>query len=245
MTFGLGIRVEEGLLAIADTRITSGMEVTRERKIAVYQHDGRTFFVLTSGLRSVRDKTLTYFAASLESRTAPFSHLFQVVNDFAAQIRCVAAEDAAALAHSGLSFDMYCLIGGQLRADTTPHLYLLYPEANWVEIGEGTPYQIIGVGGYGKPILDRALVYSDSLRHALRVGLLSFDSTRISAASVDLPVDVVLFTANPYRVVTHRYTHADLAALSTYWQDHLRAGVQGLPTDWEDPIFAKLQEPGG
>src|SRR3990172_10899087 len=71
MTFGLGIRVQEGLLAIADTRITSGTEVTQARKIRVYEHDDHAFFILASGLRSVRDKALTYFDAFLEDAERP------------------------------------------------------------------------------------------------------------------------------------------------------------------------------
>jgi putative proteasome-type protease len=61
MTFCLGIRVEEGLLGLADTRITTGTENTMARKIAIYERDGFSMFLMTSGLRSIRDKTLTYF----------------------------------------------------------------------------------------------------------------------------------------------------------------------------------------
>ena len=49
----------------------------------------------------------------------------------------------------------------------------------------GTPYQIIGSPAYGKPVLDRTLKYGDPLHFALKVGVLAFDSTRISAADVD------------------------------------------------------------
>ena len=240
MTFGLGIRVQEGLLAIAYTRITSGTEVTQARKIRVYEHDDRAFFILASGLRSVRDKALTYFDAFLEDAERPFGHAFEAVNAFAGQVRRVADEDKAALEVSGFAFDIHCLIGGQLRHDRTPHLYLLYPEGNWVEIGEGTPYQIVGVGSYGKPVLDRALRYEDPLRHALKVGLLAFDATHISASNVDLPLDVVVFTPNPYRIVMHRFEADDLTALSRWWQARIREGVLQLPNEWEDVVFNKL-----
>ena len=39
MTFCLGMKCEEGLLAIADTRITSGTETSIARKIAVHEGD--------------------------------------------------------------------------------------------------------------------------------------------------------------------------------------------------------------
>ena len=50
--------------------------------------------------------------------------------------------------------------------------------------GKGTPYQIIGSPAYGKPVLDRTFKYSDPLQFALKVGVLAFDSTRISAAAI-------------------------------------------------------------
>jgi hypothetical protein len=39
-----------------------------------------------------------------------------------------------------------------------------------------------------------SLRYEDDLRFALKVGCLAFDSTRISAADVDYPIDVVIYS---------------------------------------------------
>ena len=52
MTFCLGIRVSEGLVGIADTRVISGNENISARKISVYQQgEGCSLFLMTSGLR--------------------------------------------------------------------------------------------------------------------------------------------------------------------------------------------------
>ena len=61
MTFCLGITVEQGLVAIADTRVVAGNECLVARKTASYQGPGFSFFVMNSGLRSLRDKILLYF----------------------------------------------------------------------------------------------------------------------------------------------------------------------------------------
>ena len=61
MTFCLGMIVEEGIVGIADSRLTSGNEIISATKVSVYQQDQGSLFIMTSGLRSVRDKTLTYF----------------------------------------------------------------------------------------------------------------------------------------------------------------------------------------
>jgi putative proteasome-type protease len=233
------MRVKDGLVGIADTRVTSGSECIVARKIVTYTHERQSMFLMTSGLRSVRDKALTYFEELWDEQAPSFDRLFKAVNGFAAQIRRVAKEDKEALAESGLHFNIHTLIGGQMSNDHEHKLYMLYPQGNWVEVGVGTPYYIIGATGYGKPVLDRTLKYDDSMRHALKVGSLAFDSTRISAADVDFPIDVVLYERDTFRLVEHRFQKEDLADKSNWWQERLRQSVSQLPSDWMDAIFTK------
>ena len=240
MTFCLGINVSEGLVGIADTRLTSGNECLTARKVSVYERDGGAMFIMTSGLRSVRDKALTYFEDALGQREEPFTRLYQAVNLFTDQVRRVASEDKAALVESGLAFDMKALIGGQMRGEDAHKLYLIYPQGNWVDTGRGTPYHVIGSTGYGKPILDRTLTYNDSMRHAFKTGCLAFDSTRISAADVDFPIDAVLYVPNTFRIVEHRYQEEDLLEISNWWQERLRLTLSNLPEDWIEEAFSKL-----
>jgi putative proteasome-type protease len=111
-----------------------------------------------------------------------------------------------------------------------------------VEIGEGTPYHIIGASGYGKPVLDRTLKFDDSLEFSLKVGTLAFDSTRISAADVDFPVDIVLYLSNSYRMVSQRFEKNDLLENSELWQERLRRSVRELSLDWARPLLDRLPE---
>ena len=240
MTFCLGMVVEEGIVGIADSRLTSGNEIISAKKVTVYRQGQGSFFIMTSGLRSVRDKTLTYFDEVLATRPEPFDRLFKAVNTFAEQLRQVAREDKPALADSGFKFDLYALVGGQLEHDSEHLLYLVYPQGNWVSIGKGTPYQIIGSPAYGKPVLDRTLQYKDSLRFALKVGCLAFDSTRISAADVDYPIDVLICAKNAYQITEHRYCQDDLAPISDWWQERLRNSVRDLPAEWIDRVFMNV-----
>jgi putative proteasome-type protease len=240
MTFCLGMIVQEGIVGIADSRLTSGHEIISAKKVSVYQHGQGSMFIMTSGLRSVRDKALTYFEEEMAVRPEPCGRLYKAVNTFAEQIRHVAQEDKAALEESGFKFDFYALVGGQLEQDKEHLLYLVYPQGNWVEIGKGTPYQIIGSPAYGKPVLDRTLKYQDSLRFALKVGCLAFDSTRISAADVDYPIDVTIYAKNSYQITEHRYCKDDLAPISDWWQDRLRNSVRDLPAEWIDRVFMNV-----
>lgn len=242
MTFCLGMCVQEGLVGIADTSITSGNEVTIARKIKSFSIVTGRFFIMTSGLRSVRDKTLTYFEDDLDGGLLDeCNRLYRVVNKLSDSIRKVASEDRAALQESGLGFDIHALVGGRLSADATHKLYLVYPEGNWVEVGQNTPYAIIGARGYGKPVLDRTLVATDSLLFALKVGCLAFDSTRISASGVDFPIDVVIYYGATGEMVEHRYAYADFQEISTWWQEQLRTLVLELPSEWIENVASKLE----
>lgn len=263
MSFCLGIKVVDGLVAIADTRITTGSERITARKLSIFNEGDHQYFIMTSGLRSVRDKVLAYledsFDASpgstrpdtphLSNGSAPSSaadrsrgekRLFKVVNRIAGLIRTVAAEDKEHLSESGLSFNSHAIVGGQLCDDKEHKLYLIYPQGNWIEIGEGSPYQIIGNSAYGKPVIDRVLTYRDSMETALKVGFLSFDSTRISAADVGFPIDVALYRRNTDRIIQHRYEFEEMQELTVWWQDHLREVLDNFPDSWQEAVFSKL-----
>ena len=139
MTFCLGIKLADGLVGIADTRVLSGNEMVVARKVSVYQEKRRALFLMTAGLRSLRDKAVTYFEESMAQHEEPLDHLFKAVNLFAVQVRRVAQEDRGSLQESGLTFDFSALIGGQFEHDKEHKLFLVYPQGNWIEIGQGTP----------------------------------------------------------------------------------------------------------
>src|SRR4051812_4701042 len=123
MTFCLGITVEQGLVAIADTRLVAGNECLVGKKTASYQGPGFSFFVMTSGLRSLRDKALLYFEEAFAKETSARERLYRVVNLFAQQVRKVSAEDCESLKRAELAFNMYALVGGQMVGDSTHRLF--------------------------------------------------------------------------------------------------------------------------
>ena len=232
MTFCLAVSVVDGLVGIADTRVTSGSEATTSRKVSTIQHGRHAMFLMTSGLRSVRDKALTYFDEALEREDPRCDKLYKAANVLGEQVRRVASEDKAALTEGSLSFDLHCLVGGQLENDREPRLYLVYPQGNWVEVSQGTPYFVIGETGYGKPLLDRALAHTSSLDEALKIGYLAFDATRTSATDVDFPLDVVVYRPGSYEMIEHRFQHSDLAHVSSWWNSHLRELIDHVPSGW-------------
>jgi putative proteasome-type protease len=236
------MKVEDGLVGIADTRVTTGAECITAGKVSIHQHGRHSMFLMTSGLRSVRDKAVTYFDEAIGESDQTFDKLFKAVNVFATQIRRVADEDRDALCNAGLIFNLHALVGGQLENDREHKLFLIYPQGNWVEVSEGTPYCIIGESGYGKPLLDRVLRYTCSLDLALKVGFLAFDATRTSSTSVEYPLDIVLYRHDTFDIVEHRFQKEDLADISAWWQTRIYESVEKLPAKWVERLLESLPQ---
>jgi putative proteasome-type protease len=239
MTYCLGIKVKEGLVAIADTRITSGSDTTEKKKIYVEQRDKYSLFIMTSGLRSVRDKAVLYFKELIDEG-AEHNKMYKAVNAFGEQVKRVAREDKESLEKAGFKFNLNTIIGGQLKDDAEPKLFLLYPEGNWVELGEGAPFVIIGNSGHGKAILNRTLTNDSSMHLALKTGFLSFDSTRVSANDVDFPIDVVLYRSGSFQMVETRYDKKHMESISEQWAEELKTALNRISNEWMDAAFNKI-----
>ncbi len=237
MTFCIGIKVRDGIVALADTRIVRGSEQFNKQKLAEFQHDGQSLFTMTSGLRSVRDKTLTYLDESLRIESRDVDRLYKIVNRFGEQLRRVKEEDGQALQSTNHTFNLHAIIGGRLVGDAIPQLFYVYPEGNWVEAAEDAPYFVIGRTYYGKPILDRLLTYETSLRSAISLALLAFDATRTSVTDVDFPIDIAVMSNQSTVPTFRRYTQADLATTNAWWSTILQNALSEMPMDWAQGLL--------
>lgn len=207
----------------------------------MHEVENHSLFIMTSGLRSVRDKAITYFREVLAEQDRSFNKLYKAVNAFGEQVKRVAQEDKTSITASGLNFNLHAIVGGQLEDDDEHKLYMLYPEGNWVEVDQGTPFKIIGNSGYGKPLLLRNLSYESSLQDALKIGFLSFDATRVSANDVDYPLDVVVYPKDSFHMTEYRLEKEDMEEVSHQWSALLSNSVRRVPNAWMDPIFEKVK----
>lgn len=237
MTFCIGIKTNSGLVGLSDTRITSGTETTTSKKVFTVNREKHSFFIMTSGLRSVRDKAITYFTEVIEEQDHNFNKLYKAVNEFGNQVKRVAKEDKEYLEEAGFSFNLFSIIGGQLEDDKETKLYLLYPQGNWIEIRKGTPFVIIGNSGAGNPVMRRSMSFEDSLDYALKCAFLAFDATRISANDVDYPIDTVALENDSYHIVEKRFEQKQLDHVSAFWNNRLKEAIRELPTEILEEAF--------
>ncbi len=236
MTYCLAIKVRKGIVALADTRITSGTETTIAKKYYTHLGNKQALFLMTSGLRSVRDKALTYFREVIEHEEN-FTKLYQAANALGKEIKRAANEDKDSLKDSGLNFNLHTILGGQLAEDEEPKVFMIYPEGNWIELGEGSPFIIIGNSGYGKPVLRRTISVDSSMEMALKSGFLSFDSTRVSANDVDFPIDVIIYENDSYNFKIRRFELDEMFEISRMWGEKLKESIESIPNDWMKKIL--------
>ncbi|GGK36385.1 peptidase [Salinarimonas ramus] len=200
MTYCVGLLVEQGLVMIADTRTNAGLDnVSTFRKLTVVERPGERVLALASaGNLSVSQTVVSLLEEGIEDPETGIvakldnqPSLFKAAELVGRAIREVRAVHGPALAEAGVTFDVSFLFGGQIRGGPM-RLYMIYAAGNFIECGQDAPFLQIGEHKYGKPILDRAVRFGGDLYDALKIGLISMDSTMRSNIGVGLPVDVLV-----------------------------------------------------
>jgi putative proteasome-type protease len=200
MTYGVGILVNDGLVMMADTRTNAGLDnISTYRKLHTFERPGEFVAALAAaGNLSVTQSIVSHLREGLEhpdtgaiERLVDMDGMFKAAQLVGRAIRKVYATDGNALVQHAAAFDVTMLLGGQWRG-RDPRLFMLYSAGNFIEATSDTPFLQIGEHKYGKPILDRAIRSDTDVYDALKLGLVSMDSTMRSNLSVGLPVDVVM-----------------------------------------------------
>ena len=122
------------------------------------------------------------------------------------------------------------IVAGQ-RKGGAMRLFLIYPEGNFIEATEDTPFLQIGEHKYGKPILDRVVKPSTCLQDAQKAVLLSMDSTLRSNLSVGMPLDLCVIERDACKVTLKRRIEAgdeQFRAMSEAWSRALRDGFSQI-----------------
>jgi len=227
MTFCVAIKSKTGVVALSDTRISSGLGVSTSKKIKTYQENGNSFFIMSSGLRSIRDKVLHLFEDELENTQC--NKLFKVANIVGNAVKQARAEDLEQLEQSKFFFDGHFILGGQCANDKRSTIFLVFPEGNWVEASDESPYTIIGNTGFGKSILRRLLHENITFDLAIKAAFLSFDATFKNASDVDFPVDFALYKNGTFDIHELRKSEEELKGIAVQWNKMLINAADSLP----------------
>jgi putative proteasome-type protease len=240
MTYCCGILVRDGLVMFADTRTNAGVDnISTFRKLHVLIAPGeRIVAVATAGNLSISQSVVSMLREGWENPDTGEMEtlmnsptLFQAAQRVGRTIRQIHDEEAATLEANDVKFDVSFLLGGQIKGER-PRLFMLYSAGNFIECTQDTPYLQIGEHKYGKPVLDRAISYDIDLYDALKVGLVSVDSTMRSNLSVGMPLDILVARRDAYDAeVNYRIEPGEpyFQDLRERWSAALRAAHLNLP----------------
>ncbi|WEK49699.1 MAG: peptidase [Candidatus Kaistia colombiensis] len=247
MTYCVGILVRDGLVMLADTRTNAGLDnIATFRKLHLYQTEGeRVIAVATAGNLAVSQSVLNILTEGLENpetgriesiHTIP--SMFKVAQFVGRAIREVYRIHGKSMEQQAASFDVTLLLGGQVKGGRL-RLFMVYSAGNFIEATTDTPYLQIGEHKYGKPILDRAVTSDTPLSEALKLGLVSMDSTLRSNLGVGMPIDIAMIHRDGLKLeISRRIDENDeyFASLRERWSAALRAAHQAIP----NPPYGKF-----
>jgi len=240
MTYCVGILVREGLVMIADTRTNAGVDnIATFRKLHVFERPGHAALgIATAGNLAVTQSALTMVAEGMKNpETGALETLLDMPSMFAAaKFLGRAVREARASIGEGLDqedtvFHVSLLFGGQIEGGRL-RLFLIYAAGNFIEATPDTPYLQVGEHKYGKPILDRSVTEQTTLDEALKLGLISMDSTIRSNLSVGLPIDLITIRRDTQRIeLRYRIDAAEpyFHDLRERWSAALRAAHKAIP----------------
>jgi putative proteasome-type protease len=157
--------------------------------------------------------------------------MFQAAQRIGKVIRNIRMSEGQALQAEDVAFDVSFLLGGQIKGSRL-RLFMIYAAGNFIECTTDTPYLQIGEHKYGKPVLDRAISYDVDLYDALKIALISMDSTMRSNLGVGMPIDVLVVRPDVCDAdLNHRIEAGEpyFHDLRSRWSAALRAAHQSIP----------------
>ena len=238
MTYCVAMRLSDGLVFASDTRTNAGFDqISTFRKMHVFDQPGeRELVILSAGNLGTSQSVISLLqrrAGTDEPNVLNTTSMFETAELLGQTVREVIRRDNPDGRINHVDFSCSLILGGQIASEE-PRLYNIYPEGNFIEATEETPYFQIGESKYGKPILDRVISYDTPLDRAYQCALISFDSTMKSNLSVGMPIDVAIYRKNRLTpCFTQRVDEHD-----AYFKQVRSAWHQGIQT-----LFNGLQPP--
>lgn len=242
MTYCLGMNLDAGLVFASDTRTNAGVDnIARFGKMRTFAVPGERVIVtlsagnlsVTQGALSILEQRQRLDASQPSLWNVP--SMFDVAGLIGGAMRDVQRRDGDYMREHKIDASASFIVGGQIRGED-PRLFLVYTEGNFIESSASTSYFQIGEIKYGKPIIDRVLSRSTTLAEAVKLTMISFDSTMRSNVSVGTPIDLVVYRTDSFEppVIDHiDDTHPYFAMVRTSWSQGLKHLFDAIPQpDW-------------
>ena len=236
MTYCMALRLDDGLVFLADTRTNAGVDnVSTYRKLHVFQPAPDRLFVLMSAgnlasTQQVLDRIEQDLSGPDPSGLATVSQLFEAALYIGRLSTEVADQHRPALSRMGADGTSSFLLGGQIAGER-PDIFMIYPEGNYIRVSDDRPFLQIGETKYGKLVLDLAVRGRADLQQAAKVALSSMVTTARANLSVGPPYDLAMYHNGSFELLQGRIEADDpvIHQVEQLWSEHLLAGVDKLP----------------
>lgn len=239
MTYCVGLRMNKGLVLMSDTRTNAGVDdISTVKKMHSWEVEGdRVITLMTAGNLATTQALISLLdersrnpdSGDNSVLTAPT--MFQVARLVGDTLKEVIQANFNSGQAVQSTFNASLILGGQV-AGMPPRLFMIYPEGNFIEAQDDTPFLQIGETKYGRPILVREKVPGMSFEDAVRLLIVSFDSTIKANLSVGLPLDLTIVETDKLKLgVQRRFGRDDkyIKKVSTQWGKALNKALNGLP----------------
>lgn len=239
MTYCVGMRLNKGLIFMSDTRTNAGVDnFSKTKKLFTWEITGdRVLTLMTAGNLATTQALVSLLderskaADDRDPTILQQPSMFQVARLVGQTLREVITTSNDDVMVSEAKFKATVILGGQIRG-TKPTLFMIYPEGNFIEITEDTPFFQIGETKYGKPILVRAYDPDMSFADAAKLLMVSFDSTIQSNLSCGLPLDLMTYESDSFTIGTIRRINENdefYGRVSAGWGSALKDAFYKLP----------------
>lgn len=239
MTYCVGLKIDRGLVFMSDTRTNAGVDsISTFRKMRIWELPSERVVVLMSAGNLATTQAVV---SLLDERTKAKAEraptlleapsMYQIARLVGDTVKEVIAQSALGGQTADSAFNASFILGGQIKG-SEPRLFMIYPEGNFIECSDDTPFFQIGETKYGKPIIVRAYDKTMSFAETVKLLLVSFDSTLKSNLSVGLPLDLAFYEKDSFRIGLKKRIGADdpyYRSVSEGWSDALKAAFQSLP----------------
>jgi putative proteasome-type protease len=227
------------MVFMSDTRTNAGVDnISTFKKMTTWEVPGeRVITIMSAGNLATTQAVISILSerskevSERDPDILSAKSMFQVATLVGRTLKEVIASNADAGQRADSAFNATLLVGGQV-GDGEMRLFLIYPEGNFVEAGEDTPFFQIGETKYGRPIILRAYEPDMSFEEAIKLLLVSFDSTIKANLSVAPPLDVHVYEKDSMKTGRTFRVEADdpyFNKISNGWGDALREAFTMLP----------------
>ena len=185
MTYCVGMMLDKGLVLMSDTRTNSGVDnISVFRKLFTWNVPGeRIITLLTAGNLASTQAVISQLEERMkepderDNIILKSPTMFQVATEIGKLLRTIIAERQDSNGVKGRGrFTASIIVAGQI-AGMEPRLFMVYPEGNFIEASRDTPFFQIGETKYGRPIIIRGYDPEMSMEDAVKLLMVSFDST--------------------------------------------------------------------